>query len=46
MEWAHDQRSKINPLTDGMRMFFEMLLIRWNDIAGKYDRRPGYQAPE
>ena len=26
VEWAHDQRSKINPLTDGMSMFFEM---RW-----------------
>jgi glycosyltransferase involved in cell wall biosynthesis len=34
--WAHDDRSKINPLIDGMKMFLEMLRIRWNSISGKY----------
>ncbi len=34
--WAHDDRSKINPLLDGMKMFAEMLSIRWNSITGKY----------
>ncbi len=36
VEWAHDERSKINPLKDGVRMFLEMLTIRWNDLTGKY----------
>jgi glycosyltransferase involved in cell wall biosynthesis len=36
VEWAHDERTKINPLTDGMRMFGEMLKIRWWAITGRY----------
>jgi glycosyltransferase involved in cell wall biosynthesis len=34
--WAHDERSKINPVLDGMRMFGEMLTVRWNSICGRY----------
>src|SRR5450755_1489230 len=30
VEWAHDHRSKINPLRDGLRMGSEVLKIRWN----------------
>ena len=36
VEWAHDDRSKINPVTDGVRMFVEMLRVRWNDLSGRY----------
>lgn len=36
VEWAHDHRSKINPVRDGTKMFAEMLKIRWNSITGKY----------
>jgi len=36
VEWAHDHRSKINPLRDGLRMGTEVLKIRWNDILGLY----------
>jgi len=36
VEWAHDHRSKINPLRDGTKMFAEMLKIRWNSVTGKY----------
>jgi glycosyltransferase involved in cell wall biosynthesis len=36
VQWAHDDRSKINPLVDGMKMFGEMLSIRWNGLSGKY----------
>jgi len=36
--WAHDDRSKINPLRDGMRMVGETLLIRWLSITGQYNR--------
>jgi len=38
VEWAHDNRSKINPVTDGAKMFMEMLKVRWADFTGKYDR--------
>jgi len=41
VEWAHDDRSKINPLTDGMRMFMEMLKVRWNSLRGVY-RHPEF----
>lgn len=34
--WAHDVGTRISPLRDGTRMFFEMLKIRWNAITGKY----------
>lgn len=36
VEWAHDERSKVNPVRDGMRMFTEILRVRWNDATGKY----------
>ena len=36
VEWAHDQRSKINPITDGLRMLIDVLRIRWYDLTGKY----------
>ncbi len=39
VEWAHDDRSKINPVVDGFKMFVEMLRIRWNDIAGRYKNK-------
>jgi glycosyltransferase involved in cell wall biosynthesis len=45
VEWAHDDRSKINPVVDGFKMFTEMLRIRWADLTGKYDRGvPTYAA--
>jgi glycosyltransferase involved in cell wall biosynthesis len=36
VEWAHDHRSKINPLRDGIKMGTEMLAVRWNDLNGRY----------
>lgn len=39
VEWGHDNRSKINPVTDGFRMFTEMLRIRRYDLAGKYQEQ-------
>jgi dolichyl-phosphate beta-glucosyltransferase len=38
VEWAHDDRSKINPVVDGFKMGMEMLKIRWNGITGRYDK--------
>ncbi len=37
VEWAHDDRSKINPVVDGFKMGLEMLKIRWNGLSGRYD---------
>jgi dolichyl-phosphate beta-glucosyltransferase len=42
VEWANDDRSKINPLTDGIKMFYELLTIRLYAIAGHY-ARPKFQ---
>jgi len=41
VRWAHDDRSKINPVRDGIQMFTEMCRIRWNYLTGKYsDKAP------
>jgi len=37
VEWAHDHRSKINPIRDGLKMALEMLVVRWNDLKGLYE---------
>ena len=34
--WSHSEGTRISPLKDGMRMFFEVLAIRWNAITGEY----------
>lgn len=34
--WAHDERSKLNPIKDGFKMGMEILRVRWNAITGKY----------
>lgn len=44
VEWANDDRSKINPLTDGFRMFTEMMRVRWYSISGAYSQRPSEAA--
>jgi len=36
VSWAHDHRSKINPLRDGARMFWELMHVRINSMSGKY----------
>jgi glycosyltransferase involved in cell wall biosynthesis len=34
--WSHSEGTRINPLRDGLRMFAEVLKIRWNALTGKY----------
>jgi dolichyl-phosphate beta-glucosyltransferase len=36
VEWAHSGGTRISPLRDGTRMFFELLKIRWNALRGNY----------
>src|SRR5271156_3961435 len=35
--WGHSGDTRIHPVVDGARMFWEMLRIRWYDLMGKYD---------
>jgi dolichyl-phosphate beta-glucosyltransferase len=39
--WGHSGGTRIHPLIDGSRMFWEMLHIRWNDLTGKYGDSTG-----
>lgn len=43
--WAHRDGTRINPLRDGMRMFGEMLQIRWNGLRGEYRATPTLSRP-
>lgn len=36
VSWAHDHRSKINPVRDGARMLGELVRVRMNSLGGKY----------
>jgi dolichyl-phosphate beta-glucosyltransferase len=38
VEWAHDHRSKISPLRDGLRMGREVLQVRWNEARDRYEQ--------
>jgi len=42
VEWANDERSKVRLISDGIRMFGELLAIRANDLLGRYER-PTFQ---
>ncbi len=37
VEWAHDHRSKISPVRDGLKMGLEMLEVRRNNRHGLYE---------
>jgi glycosyltransferase involved in cell wall biosynthesis len=38
VRWSHDSATKVNVAADGIRMFLELLLIRWNAMKGVYPR--------
>jgi dolichyl-phosphate beta-glucosyltransferase len=38
VRWSHDDATKVNVLSDGIRMFLELILIRWNALRGIYPR--------
>lgn len=40
VQWAHSGDTRIHPVRDGIRMFMEMLKIRWYSLTGKYDAAP------
>jgi dolichyl-phosphate beta-glucosyltransferase len=36
VRWSHDSATKVNVIGDGLRMFLELLVIRWNSLRGLY----------
>lgn len=42
--WSHREGTRINPVRDGIRMFGEMLKVRWYALKGNY--APGHAVSE
>ena len=38
VRWAHSPVTRVNMLRDSVQMFGDVLLIRWNALAGRYPR--------
>ena len=38
VSWAHDERTRMSYLRDGLKMLQEIALIRWNALRGRYTR--------
>jgi dolichyl-phosphate beta-glucosyltransferase len=43
VQWFDSPHSKVSVLKDSTRMFTDLLVIRWNDMRGRYDSRPEKQ---
>ncbi len=37
VRWLNSPKSRVNPFTDATRMFLDLVAIRANDLAGRYD---------
>jgi dolichyl-phosphate beta-glucosyltransferase len=38
VSWAHDERSRISYLRDGLQMLKELAIVRWNALTGHYSK--------
>ncbi len=38
VSWAHDERTRISYLKDGIRMLEDIAQVRWNALLGRYNR--------
>jgi len=38
VSWAHDERSRISYLKDGLRMLEDIAIVRWNALLGRYNK--------
>jgi len=45
VEWAHDERSKVSYLKDGLHMGIETLKVRWYSLTGQYPREAPQYVP-
>ena len=39
VSWAHDERTRISYLKDGLRMLQDIAIVRWNALLGRYNRQ-------
>jgi glycosyltransferase involved in cell wall biosynthesis len=39
VSWAHDERTRISYLKDGMRMLEDIAIVRWNALLGRYNKQ-------
>ena len=46
VRWSHDSATKVNVAADGIRMFLELLVIRWNSVRGRYPVKHDLRAVE
>ncbi len=37
VEWRYGTESKVNPLKDSWRNFRDVIMVRWNDLRGRYN---------
>jgi dolichyl-phosphate beta-glucosyltransferase len=38
--WAHSEGTRLHPFRDGLRMFEDVMRIRWNALTGTYNSTP------
>jgi dolichyl-phosphate beta-glucosyltransferase len=38
VSWAHDERTRMSYLKDGMRMLEDVAIVRWNALLGRYGK--------
>jgi len=38
VSWAHDERSRVSYLKDGLKMLEELAIVRWNALRGRYNK--------
>jgi dolichyl-phosphate beta-glucosyltransferase len=39
VRWAHDEGTRVSTLSDGIKMFMDVLVIRWNSLVGRYPHK-------
>jgi glycosyltransferase involved in cell wall biosynthesis len=39
VSWAHDERTRMSYLKDGVQMLEEIAIVRWNALRGRYTRK-------
>jgi len=39
VSWAHDARTRMSYLRDGVQMLKELVIVRWNALTGHYSKR-------
>jgi dolichyl-phosphate beta-glucosyltransferase len=39
VRWRNDAASKVNVISDSLRMLFDLVAVRWNVVVGRYPRK-------